>query len=243
MVSPVAMTAPSDRRRASTVAAATPATVASIAGSIHSAAAGGPSPATSCRYCAVNSITPTRANMVSELTASGTATVLERSSPGSISGWAERAWRRANSAPAASPDATATGAAQPGSSSASSFTPYTTGSTAASESATPARSSLPGAGSRCSGTSSGAATSSASITGVLSRNTDPHQKRSSRNPPAIGPTIAPPEKPAAQIPTAVRRWSSSWNIERIRARVEGARVAPATPSTARAAMSICGVVA
>ena len=50
--------------------------------------------------------------------------------------------------------------------------------------------------------------------------------------------VTPPVSAADQIATALVRSASSWNRLRMRARVEGMRVAPATPSTARAAMSI-----
>ncbi len=58
----------------------------------------------------------------------------------------------------------------------------------------------------------------------------------------IGPTTAPPAKPAVQMPTAVALCRSSRNMFRIRERVEGASVAPAMPMRARVAMSIPGPV-
>jgi hypothetical protein len=45
-----------------------------------------------------------------------------------------------------------------------------------------------------------------------------------------------------QIPIATVRWPSSWNMLRISDRVEGAIVAPAIPSSARAAISISALV-
>ncbi|EPD91609.1 hypothetical protein HMPREF1486_04568 [Streptomyces sp. HPH0547] len=58
----------------------------------------------------------------------------------------------------------------------------------------------------------------------------------------IGPTTAPPAKPAVQMPTAVALCRSSRNTFRIRERVEGASVAPAIPMRARVAMSVSGPV-
>ena len=104
------------------------------------------------------------------------------------------------------------------------------------------RSSRPASGSRYSGSSRGPNTSSSSITGTASRNTDPHQKRSSSTPPARGPIAAPAEKLAIHTPIASVRCLGSWNMARSSDKVEGARVAPATPSRARAAISIPGLV-
>jgi hypothetical protein len=53
----------------------------------------------------------------------------------------------------------------------------------------------------------------------------------------------PAEKIAAQIPTATARWAGSTKMVRIRARVEGSSVAPATPSRARVAMRLSALVA
>jgi len=79
------------------------------------------------------------------------------------------------------------------------------------------------------------------MTGTFSRNTAPHQRTSSTTAPRTGPIAAPAEKLVIQIPIAVRCWGS-WNMLRISDSVDGARVAPATPSSARVAMSISGVV-
>ena len=61
------------------------------------------------------------------------------------------------------------------------------------------RSSRPGSGSRYSGSSRGPTTSSSTITGTASRNTEPHQKLSSSTPPTSGPIAAPTEKLVIQI--------------------------------------------
>ena len=92
-----------------------------------------------------------------------------------------------------------------------------------------------------SGSSRGPIASKSAITGTASRNTEPQWKLSSRTPPTSGPIAAPAEKLEIQIPIATVRWWSSWNMWRIRDSVEGASVAPAIPSRARAAISIPGL--
>lgn len=84
--------------------------------------------------------------------------------------------------------------------------------------------------------------SSRTIAGTPSRKTEPHQKCSSSTPPTIGPTIAPTVKQPAQMPIASERWRLSVNRLLISASVDGASVAPAIPSSARAAMSMSAVV-
>ena len=118
-----------------------------------------------------------------------------------------------------------------------------TASTPTSESAALTRSRRPAPGSRYSGNSAGPSSSRASIAGTAIRNTDPHQKRSSSAPPSTGPTAVPAENTAAHTPMARPRCLGSTNMCRIRARVEGSRVAPATPSRARVAMSIPALLA
>ena len=104
------------------------------------------------------------------------------------------------------------------------------------------RSSLPASGSRYSGSSRGPTTSSSPITGSAGRNTEPHQKRSSSSPPISGPIAAPAEKLVIHTPIAKVR-SRGWsNMLRISDSVDGASVAPATPSSARAAISISALV-
>jgi hypothetical protein len=63
------------------------------------------------------------------------------------------------------------------------------------------------------------------------------------NPPTSGPITEPIMKLDIQTAIAVVRWASLWNMLRIRARVEGIRVAPAMPSTARVRINISGLVA
>ena len=52
---------------------------------------------------------------------------------------------------------------------------------------------------------SGPNTTRASITGMFTRNTEPHQKCSSSQPPSRGPTAAPPPAIADQTAIAVVR--------------------------------------
>ncbi len=118
---------------------------------------------------------------------------------------------------------------------------WTSSSTAAIDCAAPVRSNPPAFSSRDSGRSTGPRISNSTMTGTLIRKTEPHQKASSSSPPTIGPAARPPVNAAVHTPTATRRWVSSRNIVRSSASVEGARVAPPTPSSARAAMSVSAV--
>ena len=80
------------------------------------------------------------------------------------------------------------------------------------------------------------------ITGTLTRNTEPHQKCSSRKPEAIGPIAAPPPETPAQIAMAcVRSWAGN-TLVRIDS-VEGITNAAARPMTARAPMTMPDVSA
>ena len=78
------------------------------------------------------------------------------------------------------------------------------------------------------------------MNGTLIRKTEPHQKWSSRNPLSTGPRATPLMVAPVQMPMAVRRCFSSWNMLRISASVDGIRVAPATPWIALAAISSAG---
>lgn len=83
--------------------------------------------------------------------------------------------------------------------------------------------------------------STSAMIGTLTRNTAPHQKCCSSAPPNSGPAAAPAAPIALHTPMAKLRSVSSVNVERIRASVEGMSVAPATPSRARATISISAV--
>ena len=118
-----------------------------------------------------------------------------------------------------------------------------TASTAATDSAALSRSSLPASGSRYSGSSSGPSTSSSAITGTASRNTDPHQNYSS----SIAAQQRPDRAADREAGDPHRRWRpcaarGSRNMLRISDSVDGATVAPATPSRARVAISIAALV-
>lgn len=126
---------------------------------------------------------------------------------------------------------------------AASFTAYTMPIIPTSERPTLVRSHGPGFGLRDSGSSLMPTRTRTAITGRLIRKTEPHQKCSSRKPPTTGPTAVPAEAVAPQMPMARLRSRGSWKRLRIRASVAGIRVAPATPSSARATISISGVVA
>ena len=100
----------------------------------------------------------------------------------------------------------------------------------------------PGFGSRDSGSSHRAAGMKTAMSGMLMKKIDPQWKCSMRIPPRIGPSAAPPENIAAQVAMATRR-SRSWaKMLRMSESVEGMRVAPKTPSSARARMSISAEV-
>ena len=105
-----------------------------------------------------------------------------------------------------------------------------------------ARSSRPASGARYSGSTIGPSTSNSTITGNARRNTDPHQKDSSSTPPRTGPMALPAEKLAIHTPMATERCLGSWNMLKISESVDGARVAPAMPSSARLAISISALV-
>lgn len=80
------------------------------------------------------------------------------------------------------------------------------------------------------------------MTGTLIRKTAPHQKSSSTAPPTSGPSAAPEEKLVIHSPIAVARCWGSGNMVRINDSVDGANVAPDSPSIARLTISVSGVV-
>ncbi|MDF9812180.1 hypothetical protein M2266_001411 [Streptomyces sp. SPB162] len=120
---------------------------------------------------------------------------------------------------------------------------YTTPNMPTRESATLNRSQGPGSGLRDSGSSLEPTISSTAMTGRLIRKTEPHQKCSSRMPPTTGPTAAPAVEAAPHTPIAKLRSRGSVKRLRISARVDGIKVAPATPIRARAMISVSGVCA
>ncbi len=76
-----------------------------------------------------------------------------------------------------------------------------------------------------------------SISGMLTRKTEPHQKCSSRKPPSSGPTAAPTAATALQMPMAIARSRRSGKTCRRIDSVAGMIIAPPTPSSARATIS------
>ncbi len=113
--------------------------------------------------------------------------------------------------------------------------PNTNGSIAVIDNTMLSRSMRPGRGSRDSGSSRTAATRKIRMIGTLMKNTEPHQKCSSSQPPTTGPSAAPPANIAAQVAIASRRSSPCVKMLRINDSVDGIRVAPNTPSNAREA--------
>ena len=77
------------------------------------------------------------------------------------------------------------------------------------------------------------ATSARMMTGTLTRNTEPHQKCSSRKPEATGPMAAPPPAMPAQTAMALGRSSGGNTLVRMES-VAGMTKAAASPITARA---------
>ena len=71
----------------------------------------------------------------------------------------------------------------------------------------------------------------------MTKKTEPHQKRSSRTPPRIGPTAAPAAAIALQRPIASVRSRGTSKTERMIASVEGMIVAPPMPMSTRAAIN------
>ena len=122
------------------------------------------------------------------------------------------------------------------------FSPKITASTAATAIAALGRSSRPASGSRDSAEILGPRTRSATITGIARRKTEPHQKNSRAIPPRTEPIALPAENAPIHTPIATVRSVGSWNMKKISANVDGARVAPEMPSAARLTMSISGVV-
>ena len=79
------------------------------------------------------------------------------------------------------------------------------------------------------------------MTGTLIKNTAPHQKYSRIAPPSSGPIAPPSEKAMIQILIAVVRSRASRNMLRISESVDGARVAPAIPRSARETISMAAL--
>src|SRR5919106_2220298 len=120
-----------------------------------------------------------------------------------------------------------------------SMTPYTSSTSPATDSSTPPGSSRPGFGSRDSGTSHRTNATPIAITGMLMRNTEPHQNDSSSRPPTTGPITTASPTEAVQMPIALPRSSGSKTLLMID-NVEGITAAPPMPISARATISCSG---
>ncbi len=83
-----------------------------------------------------------------------------------------------------------------------SLTAYTNGNMVAIDRPALMRSNRPGLGSFDSGIRIGPSTTSAIMTGMLIKKTEPHQKCSSNQPPTKGPAAVPPPAIAPQTPIA-----------------------------------------
>jgi hypothetical protein len=157
----------------------------------------------------------------------------------SISGCARRRCRRTNAASSPAPASSgSTVAALPaGSPPPSRFTPKTIANSPAAAISAPTTSQGPSPSPFDSGSSSRPTGRLTSISGMFTRNTEPHQKCSSRNPPSSGPTAAPTAATALQMPMASARSRRSGKTWRRIDSVAGMIIAPPTPSSARATIS------
>ncbi|CAM5260716.1 hypothetical protein SCYAM73S_05022 [Streptomyces cyaneofuscatus] len=241
--SPPATTERTENRRAANPASRPAVTAPMAAGSSARPASSGPRPWTSCRNWERKKTRPDRPRMVSR--SARTAPEKPRWWKSRMSSRGAGRWSclRTNQVSAPAPSTAATPGPRPSPCEAVSLMAYTMPIMPTRESPTLGMSHGPGAGFLDSGISLMPTTTSTAITGRLIRKTEPHQKCSSRNPPTTGPTAAPADAMAPQIPMARLRSRGSWKRLRIRARVDGIRVAPATPSSARATIIISGVVA
>ncbi len=108
--------------------------------------------------------------------------------------------------------------------------------------AVPAQSSRSGDGSLDSETRVNVSTSAKIPIGTLMKKIDSQLMPSTSTPPISGPTATAAPVTAPQIPIAVPRWLGG-NVAAISARPVANMNAPPTPCTARARLSISGVVA
>lgn len=101
----------------------------------------------------------------------------------------------------------------------------------------------PGSGFFASGSRSGPRSSSRAIAGRLTRKTEPHQKNSTSTPLSTEPSAMPAVITPDHRAIAFVRCAGSVNIVRTSAIVDGIRVAPPMPRTARATISISALSA
>ena len=156
----------------------------------------------------------------------------------SIEGWSVRDSQNRNPASTATPNAIHAYVA--GSLHPASWMPYTRASRPTIDRTRPSGSSRPGCGLRDSGTLARIPPIPMAMIGMLIRNTEPHQKCSSRKPPSSGPSATAPPTAAAQIPIALPR-SAGGKITVMIDSVTGRTDAPPTPMSPRAMMSCNGV--
>src|SRR5262249_7015135 len=121
--------------------------------------------------------------------------------------------------------------------------PYTTSPVPAADRTSPRQSSRGVRGSREVGTRLAARTATAAVTGTKNTKMLPHQKRSSSQPPAIGPSTIPTPALAPHTPSAAARCRRPVNTLVSSDSVAGNIIAAPRPITARAAVSCPIVVA
>src|ERR1700684_2842197 len=100
----------------------------------------------------------------------------------------------------------------------------------------PSISTFGAAGSRDVGTNRVPPTMAIAATGTFTKKIEPQEKRSSSQPPVIGPAATPTPTIAAQTPIALARHTGSVKMLVIRPRVVGKITAAPTPIAARAAI-------
>src|SRR5215211_1640518 len=173
-------------------------------------AADGEKPSTNCRYWVATNRNPKRAKNSAITVALAALKRGLRKSPTSSSGSAGRRCRSTNAlrrTTAPPPAASTAGEVHP--SDGASMTAHASAIRPAADSAAPRRSRRRPTGSRDSGTRRGPRTTASTHSGTLTMKIEPHQKWSSRTPPATGPSATPRPAVAAQMPTAVARSRSS----------------------------------
>ncbi len=226
--------------RRSILAPARPAPIAAkVSGSSRRPVSSGDSPSTSWRYCAAISCSPTRASIASTMQPTDVLNAGRANMCRSTSGCVRRRCRRTKAASRAPPASSGSRvhtlpavSAPP-----SRFTPSTTANSPPAAISAPSRSQGPLPSPFDSGSSRRPTGRLTSISGMLTRKTEPHQKCSSRKPPSSGPTAAPTAATALQMPMASARSRRSGKTCRRMDSVAGMIMAPPTPSSARAAMS------
>ena len=228
-----------------------PTSMPPIRGSVRSPLPSASVPRTSWKYCGIANRMPNIANDTSVARIVPQANPAERNSDSSISGrtrptaepplaslrWVSRCSQATSPASTTAPAAivaSAVGSVQP--SWPARMTPYVSAISPALEITTPAQSTRGRSALRDSGIRKVTAISANSTTGTLIRNTDPHQKWSSRAPPTSGP-MGKLRKMVEAMTAVARCRSSGANSTGMMASASGMIAAAPRPSTARAAIS------